>query len=237
MGYYLDDAVLVAKRPGDVGPSDVAALSSNVRSPAFLAIARSDGLRFDEDATDPFRFRQWLFAMDGSVERFSDIRTRLVEGLPDLVRRQLKTAHDREHVFGVFLRFLREKARPDDPNLPAQEVARCLANTVREIDRLERGDGRPLPSPMVLTATNGRVLVAVRRGRPLFYTLQEGMADCVPCGLSAHEKEGDPRIRPHRRAKAVALATEPVEGAGFIEIPDGSTVAVGRGLDITVSSI
>lgn len=237
LGYYLDDAVLVAKRPGNVGPSDVAALSSNMRSPAFLAVARSGGFRFDEDATDPFRFRQWLFAMDGSVEAFPDVRKKLVEGLPDLVRRQLKTSEDREHVFGLFLRFLREKTRPDDPNLPAQEAARSLANTVREVDRLEREEGRTLPSPMALLATNGRILVAVRRGRPLFYTLQEGAGVCGPCGLEATAKEGDPRIRPHRRAKAVALASGPVAGAGFIEIPDGSTVAVGRSLDITVSSI
>lgn len=237
MGYYLDDAVLVAKRPADVGPTDVADLAAAIRSPALVAIARSGGFRFDEDSTDPFRFRQWLFAMDGSVESFPDVRSKMVEGFPDLVRRQIKTSADREHVFGLFLRFLREKTRADDPNLPAQEAARALALAVREIDRLERGEGRPLPSRLTLVATNGRILVAVRRGRPLFYTLQEGAGVCGPCGLQATEKEGDPRIRPHRRAKAVALASDPVAGGGFIEVPDGSTVAIGRGLDITVSSI
>lgn len=236
MGYYLDDAVLVAKRPGDVGPRDVAALARTVRSPAFLAIARDGGSRFDEDATDPFRFRQWLFAMDGSVQGFPDIRSKMLEGFPELVRRQLKTAVDREHVFGLFLRFLRERPRSDDPNLAAQEAARSLGNTVREIDRLERELGRPLPSPLALFATNGRIVIAVRRGRPVFYTLQEGEGICEPCSLDGSSTQ-DPRVRAHRKGKAVALASEPVAGGGFIEVPDGSTVAVGRSLDITVSSI
>jgi len=234
MGYYADDAVLVAKRPGDVGTHDVADLARDLHSPALLAMAQGAGFRFDEDATDPFRFRQWLFAMDGMVEGFVDVREKLLGELPDLIRRQILSPTDREHVFALFLRFLKERGRLDDPNAPAPDVARCLADAIRTVDRLGRDQGHTRPSPLALVATNGRILVAARRGRPLFYVLQEGTGSCEPCAI---EGADDPRARAHRRAKTVALATEPEAQAGFIEVPESSTVAVGRALDITIASI
>lgn len=233
LGYYTDDAVLVAKRPGDVGTHDVALLARGLHSPALLAMAQDAGFRFDEDATDPFRFRQWLFAMDGRMEGFADAREKLVAGLPALIQRGIRGSTDREHVFGLFLRALKDRGRLDDPNAPAPDVARCLADAVRAVDALEREVGLPRTSPMALVATNGRVLVAARRGLPLFYMLQEGAGTCEPCEMT---EANDPRAKTHRKAKAVVLASEPADG-GFIEVPESSTVAVGRSLDITISSI
>jgi glutamine amidotransferase len=119
LGYTTDDAVLVAKRPGDVGTHDVAQLARGIHSPALLAMAQDAGFRFDEDATDPFRFRQWLFAMDGSMEGFGDARETLVARLPAMIQRGIRGGTDREHVFGLFLDSLKERGRLDDPNAPA----------------------------------------------------------------------------------------------------------------------
>lgn len=234
LGHYADDAALVTKRPGDAGARDLPALADGLHGPALLAMAQGRGFRFEEDATDPFRFRQWLFCMDGATEAFAGWREELLADLPDLIRRQIRGTTDREHVFALFLRLLRERGRLDDPNAPAIDAARCLGDAVREIDRLERERGSTRPCPLAMAATNGRLLVAVRRGRPLFYRLEEGDGTCALCGLTDPD---DHRARAHRRSRTVALATEPLEGAGFVEVPDGSTVAVGRGLDITVASI
>ncbi|WP_373049182.1 class II glutamine amidotransferase [Vulgatibacter sp.] len=234
LGYYADDAVLVAKRPGDVGRNDVAELTKGLHSPALVAMAQGAGFRFDEDATDPFRFRRWLFAMDGAMEGFSEAREKLLAELPDLISRQIRSTTDREHVFALFLRYLKERGRLDDPNAPASDLARCLGDAIRTVDRLEREQGLTRPSPLALVATNGRSLVAARRGRPLFYRLQEGAGSCEPCEMSG---PNDPRAGAHRRTKAVILATEPEAGGGFIEVPESSTVAVGRSLDINIASI
>lgn len=234
LGHYADDAPLVAKRPADVGTHDLVALTEGLHSPALLAVARGPGFRFDEDATDPFRFRQWLFAMDGALEDFADRREAVLEELPDLIRRQIRGPTDREHVFALFLRHLRDRNRLDDPNAPAPDVARCLADTVRAIDRLDRDQGGTRSAPLALIATNGRLLVAARRGRPLFYRLQEGAGDCAACEV---EDDRDPRAAVHRRARAVVLASEPATRTRFIEVPDGSVVAVGRSLDINIASI
>ena len=61
-----------------------------------------------------------------------------------------------------------------------------------------------------------------------------GRRGCDSCGLQgAH----DARAPAHRKARAVALATEPSAGSRFIEVPESSTVAVGRGLEIAIASI
>lgn len=236
LGYYADDRVLVAKRPAGPGTHDVAELARDLRSPTLLALSRQPGVRFEESESDPFRFRSWVFAMDGEVEGFERVREPLVRGLPDLVSRQLKGTSDREHVFALVLKELKAQGRLDDPTLPAVDAARSLAFAIRALDVLTREGGSNRLSSLAVAATNGRILVAARRGRPLSYALVEGFSSCEPCGLDANGG-GSPGAAAHRRCKAVALATEPLAGAGFLEVPDGSVVAVGRGLEVQISSI
>ena len=60
LGYFADGDVLFSKRPGPLADDDLARLTG-VRSPALIAAAQGPGFVFEEDATDPFRFRRWLF--------------------------------------------------------------------------------------------------------------------------------------------------------------------------------
>lgn len=237
LGHYADDRVLVAKRPASAPSHDVAQLAEGVRSPVLLALSREPGLRYEVQESDPFRFRSWVFAMDGEVEGFERIREPLVRSLPELLARQLKGTTDREHVFALLLKELKAQGRLDDPTLPAVDAARSLAFAVRALDALTREGGSNRLTPLAMAATNGRILVAARRGRPLSYALVEGFSSCEPCGLVADGDASPAAAASHRRCKAVALATEPLAGAGFLEVPDGSVVAVGRGLDIQISSI
>ena len=236
LGYYADDRVLVAKLPAGAPSHEVAELARDVHSPVLLALSREPGFRYEEAETDPFRFRSWVFAMDGEVEGFDRIREPLVRSLPELVALQLKGTSDREHVFALLLKELKAQGRLDDPTLPAVDAARSMAFAVRALDALTREGGSNRLTPLAIAATNGRILVAARRGRPLSYALIEGFSTCGPCGLDGNGGGTASVAAAHRRCKAVALATEPVAG-GFLEVPDSSVVAVGRGLDIQISSI
>lgn len=237
LGYYADDDVLVAKRPSHGGTLDVANLAREVVSSSLVALSQKIPGGFDEDAVSPFRFRRWLAAVDGNVEGFADLRASLLAELPDLISRQIRSTSDREHICALFLKELKTQGRLDDANLTAPDAARCLGFAVRSIDRLCRAAGITRPAPLALAASNGRILLAARRGRPLSYALLEGLSTCELCGLDAKTPETDARVSSHRRCKAVALATEPSAGAGFLEIPDGSVFSVGRALDINISSL
>jgi glutamine amidotransferase len=80
-------------------------------------------------------------------------------------------------------------------------------------------------------------MVATRRGGPLNYALLEGIVPCELDGIDMATPEKDPRVRPHRRVKAVAFATRLRSHDGFIEVPEGSVVSVSRSLQVSVAPI
>lgn len=237
IGSFEDDDVLLARWPAMAGGGDLLGRVAGIDSPALLALAKEDPPLYEEECPDPFRFRRWLHAMAGSVEGFEAQRAAWVASLPPFLARQLRTATDREHVFSLFLQELHEENAIDDAKLSAQEAARALARSIRRADEFSSRGGATRPSPLLQVATNGRLLVAARRGLPLYYLLLEGSGSCAHCDFDEAQEADDPRVRPHRRAKSVLLTSRPLSSEGLIEVPDGSTVAVGRGLDIAIASL
>ncbi|ACG72492.1 glutamine amidotransferase, class-II [Anaeromyxobacter sp. K] len=238
-GYYQAGNVLLGKRPtGAPSALSLPDLVGRVDSEAVLVHARRATLGTAKDEnTHPFRFRRWLFAHDGSIEGFDQVKPRLVEGLPDFLRRNIAGDTDSEHAFMWFLKLLRDEGSLDDLDLDAQVAGRALARTVRQVEAWCREVGEQRPSRLCFVATNGRSLVATRRGGPLFYALLEGIIPCELDEIGADTPESDPRVRPHRRVKAVCFASGLLAPNGFIEVPEGSVVSVSRTLQVTVSSL
>jgi glutamine amidotransferase len=238
-GHYGGGSVLLGKRPiGAQRALGLSDLAGGITAEAILAHARyaTVGKSKDEN-THPFRFRRWLFAHDGTVEAFDRVRPLLLEGLPDFLRRNIMGDTDSEYLFMWFLKVLRDEGRMDELDLEAQTAARALAATVRQVEEWCRAAGAQRPSRLGLVATNGRIMVATRRGGPLHYALLEGIVPCPVHGIDLRTPESDPRVRPHRVVKAVAFASRLRSPNGFIEVPEGSVVAVSRGLQVQVTGI
>jgi glutamine amidotransferase len=238
-GYYQGGSVLLGYRPsGAPSPLGLPELVGEIDSEALLAHARHATVgRAREENTHPFRFRHWLFAHDGTLSGFERVRPRLIGALPEYLRRNVTGDTDSELAFMVFLDQLRQDGRLDDLDLDPQTAGRALARTVRQIEALARDAGEQKPSRLVFAATNGRVLVASRRGGPLHYALFEGIVPCALDGIALDTPESDPRVRPHRQVKAVCFANRLTSPDGFIEVPEGSVVAVGRSLSVSVAAI
>lgn len=234
IGSYDDADVLLTKRPAKVGARGLSALTESLHSPAILAVGRRETV-YQVETLPPLRYRRWLFAMDAEGEAIEGVREKLEAELPVFLQRSLRTVAAQERVFFHFLKALHEKHQIEDPVLGAAEAGRSLAQALRTLDEalVEVGTTRPVPA--VFLATNGRILVGVRRGKPLAYLLGEGSGACERCGFE--ERSDDARIPAHRRARCVALTTSPTATAGFVEIPDGSVVSVERSLQINVASI
>jgi glutamine amidotransferase len=238
-GYYTAGNVLLGKRPtGATARLTLPELVGKVDSEALLVHARRATIGKPKDEnTHPFRFRRWLFAHDGTISGFDGVKPKLLASLPDYLRRAVAGDTDSELAFLHFVKLLKEDGRLDDLDLDEKSAGRALARTVRQIEAWQREVGEGKPSRLVFVATNGRIMVATRRGGPLFYALYEGI---VPCGLDEIDlstPESDPRVRPHRRVKAVCFATRLTQPNGFIEVPEGSVVAVSRLLQVTVAPI
>ena len=238
-GHYGNGSVLLGKRPtGAPHALGLGELVGQLDSEALLVHSRraTVGKAKDEN-TQPFRFRRWLFAHDGNVEGFDLVRPKLLAALPDFLRRNIMGETDSEHVFTWFLKLLKDEGRLDDLDLDAAVAARALAGTVRQVDAWCREAGAQRASRLNLVATNGRIMVATRRNGPLHYALLEGIVPCPVHGIDLRTPESDPRVRPHRRVKAVAFANRLRSPNGFIEVPEASVVAVSRTLQVSVSPL
>ena len=238
-GYFKGSDVLLAKRPsGAPAPMSLLQLAGAVDSHALLVHARyaTVGPQKDEN-THPFRYRRWLFAHDGTVEEFARVKPRLLAELPDYLRRHVEGDTDSEHAFMLFLKYLREGGLLDDLDADARLVGRALAQATRDLETWSREAGASRPSSLNFVATNGRVLVATRRGRPLHYALFEGILPCKREGIGPGTPENDPRVRSHRQVKAVCFATHLRQPNGFLEVPEASVVAVSRALQVTVTGL
>jgi len=171
------------------------------------------------------------------VEAFPGVRPRLLEALPDFLRRNVSGDTDSEHAFMLFLKYLRQEGQLDGLDVPAGAVGRALALAARDLETWSREAGAQRPPTLNFIATNGRVLAATRRGRPLHYGLLEGIFPCDRDGISAATPESDPRVRPHRSVKAVCFASWLLAPNGFLEVPESSVVAVSRSLEVSVRSL
>lgn len=236
LGYYATGDVLLRKRP-NVRGADVATLAGEVESQAVVLYARQPGgPAFDDESTPPFRFRRWLWVQSGDMEGFADYRAALTAALPDFLQRALKSDTDGELMFLHFAARLRDQGRIDDLDLDAQTAAAMLGQAVARVDEIALQAGQKRPQ-LAMAGTNGRVLVAARRGRPLWYALLEGIVPCLVHQIDAATPDHNVLVRPHHRVRGVALASSVRAPNGWVEVPEGSSVGVSRTLEVGVASL
>ncbi len=124
--------------------------------------------------THPFSYGRWLFAHNGTVARYKKVaRVReaiLAEVDPDL-RPLVEGDTDSERIFLLFLGRLRARAPLEGASVA--DVRRALAETTEVVARIA-DEGAEKPSSLNLLASDGRVLVACRRGRSLHLATDAG---------------------------------------------------------------
>jgi predicted glutamine amidotransferase len=229
--WYADDNVLLQRYAPRARPAHLDELGGLVESDALLmhGLDLPVGASLEEN-TQPFRYRQWLFACQGQVGGGEKLRALALEGLPEHLARVVKGSGWAELGFALFLAALRESGRADDPTIPGRAVAEALGVTARTLERLG-GQAGGRGASVTLLCTNNRTLAAVRLGEePLAYRLLEGAPTCDRCQLDGGA-ELETLRRAHTRRRSVAVATD-VRGPGWIPLESGTGIGVGRGLDV-----
>lgn len=197
--------------------------------------------------TQPYRFRSWVFAHSGSVDRFGAVRANLLEHVPDFLRRNIRGLTDSEHLFHLFLAFLHDSGKLDDANIAVGEATDALRATWAVVDKIV-GDSGGQPSLLNLVATNGRIMVGICRGRPMALRHQQGMPACEVCRGEAERGQTRSEQRPvaHEHLRSVLILSEPVSepvsllgGAKetWETVPDGSLIGVTRDLVSSISPL
>ncbi len=218
-GFYQDGEPLVRKCPLEDPPkTDILEVAGEIMSDVLVGHVRTPTVgTLKADNTHPFRFRQWLFAHGGTIERFSDVRGQMLDAMPDFIRRSLGGDTDSECIFHLILAFLHDWGQLTNPRL--EKVGEAMAKAVQMVDELERAVGGDTSSPYNMLMTNGYGMLALHRS-PL------------KLGYLPYEAPGRREVRP--RALIIACESTRV-GRHWIEIPDRSVLSVKRDLTVEVT--
>jgi predicted glutamine amidotransferase len=239
IGFYQAGEVLLRKRPlGAPGEVDFLELTRDVRSDALIGHVRAATVgNLRQENTHPFRYRQWLFAHQGTVERFVAVRGRILESMPEFLRRNIRGDTDSEHLFHLFLAFLFDSGKLEDVDLDVGTAVDAMRTCLTLLDRIVAEVGGE-HSGLNVMATNGRLLIATRRGRPLHIRRRHGIKDCTVCRPLAERSGRTSKPVDHDTLRYVIVASEAPEiTSGWEEVPEGSIVGVRRDLETTIDRL
>ncbi len=222
LGSIQGGEVLLSRfpRPSD-GDVDFFAALQNRHSDYLIAHASErDGLGGNAN-TQPLRFRQWMYAQEGSIEDFAGVQSEILARIPAFMRRNIAGKTAAEHLFHVFLAMLHEAGSIDDRNLPPSETRRVLAATMELASGVLKGAGSSA-RPGNVIVSNARSMLAARLGHPMYLRR---------LFVAGDDRTG--RDETFRGVLVVSTTADP--GEGFEEIPAGAAVLIHRDLrtDIT----
>jgi len=194
---------------------EFAAAGKAVASTTILAHVRKASIgRIALENTHPFAWGPWLFVHNGTIPAWDRCAAAIEAGIEPSLRRTLAGQTDSERCFLLFLSLLARRCDPLVASLP--EAAAAISDTVAAV----RAAAEPLAQAEASTtflATDGRVMVACRRGRTLFVETPEPRADGSV-------------------ASVVIASEQPCRCADrtFREVPEGHLVGVDEALRVEV---
>lgn len=233
VAFYIDGAPHVTRSPSTaLGDALFHRLSGVVASETVLAHVRK-ATQGDKTVFNchPFQHGRWVFAHNGDIPRFEEMRESLLGLVDQRLRRFVMGDTDSEVVFFVFLSELARAAGAGErPELPHAMAA--LRTTVKRVRAL--CDGRPGVEKSLLTllATDGENLVATHGGKELYFsTYKTRCSDREHCASlsAACEAPSATGVVNH-----FIVSSEPLQGENvWLPLEPGDIVGVDRRMQIS----
>lgn len=160
------DVLLVRTPKSSQKPVDIASPLAEIATDCVIGQAVGEDKYGGTDNTPPFRFRRWMFGQSGQPD-LDAAAPRLLEHVPEYLRRNLKGRTPGELVFHVFLAMLHDEGSVDEPNLPPATTRRALAATIKLVAAEQAKAGREPGGLGNIIVSNGRSMVIARIDHPL----------------------------------------------------------------------
>lgn len=171
LGYIQGEEVLLSRNPRlQADNVDFYSTVENLQADYIIGHASTPDELAGNVNTQPFRFRKWMFAQEGTGGDVSAQQAELLHEVPDFIRRNIRGKSLAEHVFHLFLASSHRHGIIDEVNLHASRLCEALGETLASTRALLRvpdptGSATKLGNIMV---SNGRVFVAARLDKPLY---------------------------------------------------------------------
>jgi glutamine amidotransferase len=236
VAFYIDGAPHVTRSPSTaLGDALFHRLSGVVASETVLAHVRK-ATQGDKTVFNchPFQHGRWVFAHNGDVPRFSELRSALMELVSPRFRRFILGDTDSELLFYVFMSELARGA--GDKRAELGDAMTALRQAIKRVRQLT--DSRPETEPALLTllATDGETLVATQGGKELYFSTYKTRCadrDVCPNLSSACEAPSQSGIVNH-----FIVSSEPLQGENvWLALEQGDIVGVDRRMQVTKSHV
>jgi glutamine amidotransferase len=168
VGFYQVGELLLRRRPiDDRNIIAVATLAERVDTDILIGhVGRPAVGELRTENTQPFRYRQWLFAQLGSTQGYAQLRQGLLDATPEFLQRNRRGESDRELVFYATLATLHERDLLHAPLLSAEQLCTGLKAAAERLDQLSDRASLPRDDFDVLL-TNGELLAVLHRSGTL----------------------------------------------------------------------
>lgn len=178
VGYFADDRGLIVRKPASLLEHRSAyGIGGDLKSRIVFVCARPEANQAD---APPFRFRRWLFGYAGDLSAVGALQGSVAPRLPSFAHDVLGDGHGGRLAHAMFLSELHRADLLEDPLVEPGAVAQALDRTAQALEVLgeEAGVER---FEACFVASNGRVVVVTRAGRPVWIREVVGL-DSLPEG-------------------------------------------------------
>jgi len=172
----------------------------------------------------PFQYGRWVFAHNGDIPRFEDVRAEVEDAIAPRLRRFLLGDTDSERIFFLFLTELCQFG-PLGGNFTVDEVMTALERAMTKLRAI--CDGRPEVKRSLLSViiTNGAVLLAFQGGKELFYSTYK---------TRCSDRDNCPSLKPECEHKTesgfvnhLIVSSEPLLGENvWLPLGEGELIGV-----------
>ncbi len=232
VAYYVAGAPHIIKSPANVIESSLfRRVSGIVSSETVLAHLRhaTQGNKSIVN-THPFQFGNWVFAQNGNIKNFPDIRELLIGLISPRLRRFILGETDSEVLFFLILSHIERRIELHRPGTSIDVVAEGARDAIREVCRFTGGfhphdDGDNTETYLTFLLTNGTTMVAHHGGKDLYYSTYKGHCperDLCPSFASECESPTLSGFINH-----LILSSEPLQGDNiWIKLEPGDMVGI-----------
>lgn len=173
--------------------------------------------------THPFQHGKWIFAHNGTVPHFLEVRDRMLPEIDPQFQNDIKGTTDSEHVF-YYLLTLRTR-------YPGMGLRKLVAIGLNRVSRWCEDVDPQAKAGLNIVLTDGFDLVGTRLGRTLWHLRRDQIYTCSICGRPhVHHDVGTDY-------RAVEIASEPISDDNWEQFPDGVVYSVDEGYYLLVESL
>jgi glutamine amidotransferase len=242
VAYYVGGAPHLVKSAGAaISDSIFHRVSGVVASETVLAhVRKATQGQHSSVNTHPFQFGHWIFAHNGNIRDFDELRAELLSRIHPELRRYILGETDSEVLFYLLLTHMRHRGELHAP-WESGTLIECIEECVREVTALtgpfsSNPDGSPDDTYLTFILTNGHTMAAHQGGKRLLYSTWKHRCsdrDICPSFAPACEAMSQTGVVNH-----LIFSSEPLQGDNvWLDMLPGQVVAVDARMRMRTSGV